>query len=168
MKHRIVQCLAGALISAVLVISNGGVSFADGPTRAAVSISWFDCSHPHRLAVSSVGDYRGIYGCLLTSGGVPFDGPATFESTGVGYITNCQDPDGDGPKTAVSRDRNNDGRVDYCHLSGVSDIGVHTTGVSDLFGRPGIQRLIFCFDPGNVGCRASRVQSQGVIRWVSP
>ena len=56
--------------------------------------------------------------CFLDKNNRKADGPASFKSFGVGYISACPDPDGDGPKYAVLRDTNNDGRKDLCFQSG--------------------------------------------------
>ncbi len=57
---------------------------------------------------------------------------ATYESTGVGYISACPDPDGAGPQFARTADTNGDGRIDRCSQSSYQDQG--TLGVAD---RPG-------------------------------
>ncbi len=51
--------------------------------------------------------------CFLDDG-VKVDGPASFQSKGVGFISACPDPDNAGPKVAALSDRNGDGRNDLC------------------------------------------------------
>lgn len=49
---------------------------------------------------------------------------ASFQSRGVGFISACPDPDGAGPKIAILRDLNGDGRNDSCFQSGYQDKGI--------------------------------------------
>ena len=60
------------------------------------------------------------------------DGPASFQSFGVGFISACPDPDGAGPKVAILSDTNGDGRNDRCVQSSYQDRGV--VGVADVAG----------------------------------
>lgn len=48
--------------------------------------------------------------CFLDRNGNKLNGPASFESSGVGFISACPDPDGAGPQTALLTDKNGDGR----------------------------------------------------------
>jgi hypothetical protein len=46
---------------------------------------------------------------------------ASFQSSGVGYISACPDPDGAGPEFSRLRDLNGDGRMDSCFQSSYQD-----------------------------------------------
>jgi len=95
---------------------------------------------------------------------------ATFQSTGVGNISACPDPDGAGPKTAVLSETNGDGRMDRCTQSGYQSKG--TVGDTEYHARlnnsstPGTQNVQFCFDPEANGCADSNVSSRITINWV--
>jgi len=98
----------------------------------------------------------------------PFDGRASFDSRGVGYISACPDPDGAGPKLAIPRDRNGDGFTDLCTLTGYQETGM--AGDFEYHARMnsftrGEQRVVFCFDPEANGCRDSRVSDDITIDW---
>lgn len=93
------------------------------------------------------------------------DGPATFESFGVGLISACPDPDGAGPKVAVlSADRKR------CFQSGYQEKGM--AGDLEFHARlnntdaPGTQRVVWCYDPERNGCSDSRVKSTVAVNWV--
>lgn len=94
------------------------------------------------------------------------DGPATFESTGVGLISACPDPDNAGPKVAIlSADRKS------CFQSGFQEKG--TAGDREFHARlnntttPGTQRVVWCYDPERNGCSDSRVKSTVSVNWIS-
>ena len=96
------------------------------------------------------------------------DGPASFESFGVGLISAFPDPDNAGPKVAIlSADRKR------CFQSGFQEKGVagdtefhaRLNNRTDL-GGPGTQRVVWCYDPENNGCSASRVKSTVTVTWV--
>jgi Zn ribbon nucleic-acid-binding protein len=92
------------------------------------------------------------------------DGPATFESTGVGVISACPDPDGAGPKTATL---SGDGK--RCHQTGYQEKG--TPGDLEFHVRlnnsttPGEQRVTFCSDPDTDGCADETVKQTITINW---
>lgn len=48
---------------------------------------------------------------------------ATFQSSGVGFISACPDPDGAGPEFSRLRDLNGDGRNDSCFQSSYQETG---------------------------------------------
>ena len=58
--------------------------------------------------------------CFLDDAGNKVDGPATFESRGVGFISAGPDPDGTGPRVALLSDSNGDGRMDRCSRAATS------------------------------------------------
>src|ERR687893_120725 len=49
--------------------------------------------------------------CFLDGKGQKKNGPASFQSSGVGSISACPDPDGPGPEYAALSDTDRDGRV---------------------------------------------------------
>lgn len=119
--------------------------------------------------------------CLFTSGASgnlsDVDVQASYQSFGVGMISACPDPDAvpngvNGPKTAVVKDTNGDGRNDLCTQSGYQVKG--TAGDREYHARlnnstsPGQQRVIFCYDPDGDGCLDESVRSQIAIGWVAP
>lgn len=94
--------------------------------------------------------------CFLGRDGQKLDGPASFESSGVGFISACPDPDGAGAKVAVLRDRNGDGRNDLCFQSGYQRKG--TAGDLEFHARmnntgmAGTQYVTWCSDSDRDGC----------------
>lgn len=112
--------------------------------------------------------FFGRWGSYSGSNTEKVDGPASFESTGVGLISACPDPDGLGPKVSVlSADRKR------CFQSGFQEKGVagdkefhaRLNNRTDL-GGPGTQRVVWCYDPENNGCADSRVKSTVSVNWV--
>lgn len=97
------------------------------------------------------------------------DAPATFDSSGVGSISACPDPDGAGPKIAVSKDRDGDGRTDFCFQSGYQEKGM--AGDREFHARlnntttPGRQRVVWCYDPDRDGCSDERARDRIAIDW---
>lgn len=108
--------------------------------------------------------------CLFAADGSRADGPATFESFGVGGISACPDPDLGGPRTAVAHDHDGDGRNEHCHQSGYQlrsapgDLEYHARLNNTT--TPGQQRVLFCSDPDGDGCLDERVVSQVAVGWV--
>lgn len=108
--------------------------------------------------------------CLFASNGAAADGPATFESFGVGGISGCPDPDGAGPRTSVAHDHDGDGRNEHCHQSGYQlrnapgDLEYHARLNNTT--TPGQQRVLFCYDVDQDGCLDERIVSQVAIGWV--
>ncbi len=100
------------------------------------------------------------------------DGPATFESFGVGGVSACPDPDGAGPRTSTVHDHDGDGRNEHCHLSGYQLRG--TAGDLEFHARfnnstaAGQQRILFCLDPDQDGCLDESVRAQVALGWVPP
>ena len=100
------------------------------------------------------------------------DGPATFQSTGVGAISACPDPDGPlGPKVSVLTDTNGDGRNDRCSQSGYQER--NADGDREFHVRlnntttPGRQVVTFCYDPDRDGCADERARRNIQVRWTS-
>jgi len=110
--------------------------------------------------------------CFLDQNGDMADGPASFQSFGVGYISACPDPDGDGPKYAVLRDSDADGRKDLCFQSGYQESTLPMTAGDDQFhtrlnarNNTGRQRVVWCSDANANGCADEEVKDRIVIRW---
>jgi hypothetical protein len=115
--------------------------------------------------------------CFLDDRGNKVDGPASFQSEGVGFISACPDPDGAGPKVAILSDTNRDGRNDRCFQSGYQDQGVK--GRADVAGdfefharmnndsATGAQRVVWGYDPDMDGTRDTWVKDTIRIDWVS-
>lgn len=98
-------------------------------------------------------------------GDTKIDGPASFESFGVGIISACPDPDGAGPKVAIlSADRKR------CFQSGFQEKGI--AGDREFHARlnntttTGTQTVVWCYDPERDGCSNTRVKSTIQINWI--
>lgn len=98
------------------------------------------------------------------------DGPASFDSQGVGFISACPDPDNAGPKFARTIDRNSDGLADVCFQSGYQEKGM--AGDKEFHARlnntstPGRQSVTWCYDRDQNGCRDEyRLKASIVIDW---
>ncbi len=107
--------------------------------------------------------------CFLNDG-VKVDGPASFESKGVGFISACPDPDGAGPKVAMLSDRNADGRNDLCFQSGyqmkgtAGDLEFHAR-MNNNTGMAGTQYVTWCSDSDRDGCSDEWNKSSIRIDW---
>ena len=108
--------------------------------------------------------------CFLDRDGNKLDGPASFESEGVGYMSACPDPDGAGPKVAVLTDKNGDGRKDLCFQSGYQQKG--TAGDNEFHvrlnnntGMVGTQYVTWCADADRDGCQDEWQKSTIRIDW---
>lgn len=107
--------------------------------------------------------------CFLDYRGNKLDGPASFQSYGVGVISACPDLDGAGPRFAVLSDTNGDGRNDLCFQSGYQ-VG---KGAGDLefharlnnTDAPGQQVVVWCADANMNGCNDERNASTITIDW---
>ncbi len=109
--------------------------------------------------------------CFLDYRGNKVDGPASFQSYGVGFISACPDPDGAGPKYAVLSDTNGDGRNDLCFQSGYQQTG--TAGDLEFHARMnntttlGQQTVVWCSDANMNGCNDERNASTIQINWTA-
>ena len=108
--------------------------------------------------------------CFIGRGGEKIDGPATFESRGVGFISACPDPDNAGPKVAILSDRNGDGRNDRCFQSGYQDKGIagddeFHARLNNNTGKAGTQTVTWCSDRDRDGCRDEWNKSVIRIDW---
>lgn len=97
------------------------------------------------------------------------DGPASFDSRGVGYISACPDPDGAGPKFAFTRDRTGDGKADFCFQSGYQEKGMAGDKVfharMNNFSTTGTQSVRWCYDADRNGCSDEDVRDRIAINW---
>lgn len=124
------------------------------------------CETPDRAdaqRVSSPGTFdRQVHldGCLFR-GAALTNGRATFESSGVGYVLVCPDPDNDGPHTSRISDIKQ-----RCYESSYqpSNHEFHVR-LNNNTG-PGIQTIRFCYDPDNNGCADETLVDRVTIRWV--
>ncbi len=90
------------------------------------------------------------------------DAQVSFESSGVGVISACPDPDGDGPKTVT-----NDGTT--CTMSGYQEtfpgeLEYHARLNSE---EAGTQTVVFCADPEGNGCDDATISDTITITWVA-
>ena len=107
--------------------------------------------------------------CFLDMNNNRADGPASFQSFGVGYISACPDPDGAGPKYATLSDTNGDGRNDLCFQSGYQETGA--AGDEEFHARMnnnssnGRQDVVWCSDANADGCSDEDVADDITISW---
>lgn len=100
--------------------------------------------------------------CLFDDLGLDVDAQVSFDSSGVGVVSACPDPDGAGPKTAT-----NDGTT--CTLSGYQETGMagdfeyHARLNSEV---AGTQTVVFCADPEGNGCDDATISDTITIDWV--
>ncbi len=109
--------------------------------------------------------------CFLDRNGNKIDGPASFESRGVGFISACPDPDNADPKVAVLSDRNGDGRNDLCFQSGyqlknaAGDLEFHARLNNNNTAMAGTQFVTWCSDADRDGCSDEWNTSSIRIDW---
>jgi hypothetical protein len=107
--------------------------------------------------------------CFLDNRGQKVNGPASFQSSGVGFISACPDPDGTGPQYSRLSDTNGDGRNDLCFQSSYQMTGA--AGDLEFHARfnntamPGVQHVVWCADADANGCRDERVKDGIRINW---
>ncbi len=107
--------------------------------------------------------------CFLDGKGQKKNGPASFQSSGAGYISACPDPDGPGPEYAALSDTDRDGRMDLCFQSSYQQTGkagdfeFHARLNNDS--KPGTQYVVWCADADRDGCRDERVKDDIRIEW---
>lgn len=93
------------------------------------------------------------------------DGPASFQSTGVGAISACPDPDGAGPKVAIlSADRKLCFQSGYQQKGMAGDLEFHARMNNDS--TPGTQKVVWCYDENRNGCDDERdLKDRIEINW---
>ena len=125
--------------------------------------------------------------------GDDFNGAATFESTGVGFISACPDPDAvtdsagtvtsNGPGMAFTHDHDGDTVADHCHQTGFQ--AKNAAGDGEFHARlnnsteAGDQTVVFCDDtqqdataaadaqPSGHGCSDATVKDSILIHWLT-
>lgn len=133
-----------------------------------------ECETPDQADTQTVGDEATGAGnvhndaCLFDAQGMDVDAQVAFESSGVGVISACPDPDGAGPKTAtLSPDRQR------CVQSGFETGGANgAAGDGEYHARlvsatAGTQTVDFCADPEGDGCADAAATDTIVITWVA-
>ncbi|MBM7804953.1 hypothetical protein JOD57_000790 [Geodermatophilus bullaregiensis] len=110
--------------------------------------------------------------CFLDRQGQKVNGPASFQSSGVGSISACPDPDGAaGPEYSRLSDTNGDGRNDLCFQSSYQMTGA--AGDLEFHARfnnsttAGTQYVVWCADADANGCRDERVKDDVTIKWTN-
>jgi hypothetical protein len=109
--------------------------------------------------------------CFLDRQGQKVNGPASFQSSGVGFISACPDPDGTGPEYSRLTDTNRDGRNDLCFQSSYQMTGA--AGDLEFHARlnnnttAGTQYVVWCADADANGCRDERVKDDITIKWTN-
>ncbi len=132
------------------------------------------CARPDqkdRQQLSGPGKDRNVHNdaCFLDRKGQKVNGPASFQSSGVGWISACPDPDAGGPAYAELSDTNGDGRNDLCFQSSYQTTGMpgdfefHARMNNDS--KPGTQYVVWCADADRDGCRDERVKDDIRIQW---
>ena len=107
--------------------------------------------------------------CFLDRRGQKVNGPASFQTSGVGSISACPDPDGAGPEYSRLSDVDGDGRTDLCFQSSYQRTGA--AGDREFHARldntsmPGTQYVVWCADADADGCRDEEVADDISIRW---
>ena len=98
------------------------------------------------------------------------DGRVTWQSFGPGEVFACPDPDDGGPKTATTRDSDDDGDLDMCLQSGYQEKG--TDGDREFHlrvnndSKRGTQSVIFCYDRDRNGCLDEDIMDVAVVNWI--
>lgn len=163
----------------------------DSPTQGGVeakqAVSYFSaegndniasnssCTAPDKFDTQSVTSFDDgstsvqLSGCLLGTrddNSDRVDVRASYETTGVGGIYACPDPDSDGPKISVATDNDGDGLNDRCTLSGyeTDNLEYRVQLLSEIAGS---QVILFCTDANANGCSDERVRSRAEINWTS-
>ncbi|WP_448642367.1 hypothetical protein [Geodermatophilus sp. URMC 63] len=109
--------------------------------------------------------------CFLDRQGQKVNGPASFQSSGIGFISACPDPDGAGPEYSRLSDTNRDGRNDLCFQSSYQRTGA--AGDREFHARmnntstAGTQYVVWCADADANGCRDEWVKDNITIRWTN-
>lgn len=97
------------------------------------------------------------------------DAPASYDSSGVGFISACPDPDNAGPKYAIAKGRNGDGRIDVLALERLPGEGcrrrlrVPRLAEQHHDDRPAVRRLVL--RPDGDGCGDEKAKDRIVIDW---
>ena len=164
-----------AALASSYINPDTGTATANPDVAAASDCAASDQADVQQLSTTGTTN-RNVHNdaCLFVGSQVDtstFDGRASFDSSGVGSISACPDPDGAGPKTATLTDQNGDGRMDLCRLTGYQSTGA--TGDGEYHARMnntdtvGDQVVVFCYDNDRNGCTDETVTSRTTITWVN-
>lgn len=165
----------GAFRASSYINSDGGANANVDPDSSCSTPDQYDRQRISSKASGNPGD-RNVHNdaCFLDKNGEKADGPASFQSFGAGYISACPDPDGAGPKYAILRDTNGDGRNDLCFQSGYQEMPLPgTAGNEEFHARvnknrgEGRQQVVWCSDADADGCSDEDVADSITVRWVS-
>ncbi len=165
----------GAFRAASYINSDGGANANVDSDSSCFTPDQYD---RQRISSKSSGNpgNRNVHNdaCFLDMNGNKADGPASFQSFGAGYISACPDPDGIGPKYAVLRDTNGDGRNDLCFQSGYQESAVPgASGNEEFHARvnknsgEGRQQVVWCSDADADGCSDEDVADSITVSWFS-
>lgn len=163
----------GAFRAASYINSDAGANPNVDPDSSCFNPDQYDRQRISTKASGNPGN-RNVHNdaCFLDMNGNKADGPASFQSFGVGYISACPDPDGAGPKYAVLSDTNGDGRKDLCFQSGYQEMALPTTpGQEEFHARvnnnsvDGTQRVVWCSDADADGCSDEDVKDRITVSW---
>lgn len=165
----------GAFRAASYINSDGGANRNVDPSSSCSTPDQYDRQRISSKSSGNPGD-RNVHNdaCFLDMNGNKADGPASFQSFGAGYISACPDPDGTGPKYAILRDTNGDGRTDLCFQSGYQESTIPgTAGDEEFHARvnkntgEGRQYVVWCSDADADGCSDEDVADRIAVRWFS-
>lgn len=163
----------GAFRASSYINGDSGANPDVNPNSSCFSPDQFDRQRVSTKASGRPGN-RNVHNdaCFLDMNGDKADGPASFQVKGVGFISACPDPDGDGPKYSVVRDTNGDRQSDLCFQSGYQETGA--PGDDEFHARlnkranEGTQRVVWCSDADADGCDDEDVKDRIKISWVNP
>ncbi len=133
-----------------------------------------ECETPDQADTQVVGDESTGAGnvhndaCLFDAAGGDVDAQVAWDSSGVGVISACPDPDGDGPKTATnSADRTR------CVQSGFEEGGTNGPAgdgeyhIRVVSATEGDQTVTFCADPEGDGCANATATDTIAVTWTA-
>ncbi len=179
--------VAGAALAVVGGASPVGAGLEDGPmpasyinpdtgmpTMNADVDPGSECETPDQTDTQTVGDEATGAGnvhndaCLFDAQGGDVDLQVAFESDGVGVISGCPDPDGDGPKTAT-----NSADKTLCVQTGFETGGANGPAgdgeyhIRLVSGTAGLQTVTFCADPEGDGCANAASTDEISVTWTA-
>ncbi|MGH9270996.1 MAG: hypothetical protein ACRDZ2_06965 [Ilumatobacteraceae bacterium] len=131
-----------------------------------------ECETPDQTDTQALGDESTGAGnvhndaCLFDAQGADVDAQVAFESTGVGVISACPDPDGDGAKTATnSADRTRCVQTGFETGGSNGPAGDGEYHIRLVSGTAGTQTVTFCADPEGDGCANASSTDEISITW---
>ena len=156
----------GAQIPTAYINQDEGMATANSDVRAdSECVSPDQDDMQQNSASGSTSNNVHIDGCLSSQGGGlgnRLDAQVTWESSGVGTISACPDPDLTGPKTAVnSGTRCTQSGFQTRGIAGDREYHIRVNNTASV----GTQTVRFCFDPEGDGC-GNAAASVVNVRWV--